>query len=207
MNLGWHLRREGGLELPAVSWQPEAPVRVASTSVLGGGIGPRAWFLNASVPAGYAADDPAADLRALAADVGLEGDGVGMLTAKDVRTAVVEEDEGVRVVATVGLGWPTWAAAPPDQAARVGGAGTVNVLAVVPAALGDAGLVNAVATVTEAKVQALLEAGVDGTGTASDAVCVAATGAGPAEHYGGPRSRWGAPLARAVHRAVLRGAR
>jgi adenosylcobinamide amidohydrolase len=180
-------------------------VRAASTSVLGGGIGPRAWFLNASVPAGYAADDPVSDLLALAAGAGLDGDGVGMLTAKDVRDVVVEEDDGVQVAATVGLGWPTWAAAPPD--ADVAVVGTVNLLVVVPAALGDAALVNAVATATEAKVQALLEAGVDGTGTASDAVCVAAADDGPAEAYGGPRSRWGAPLARAVHRAVLRGAR
>ena len=206
MNLAWHVRREGGAELPALSWHPPSPVRVASTSVLGGGIGERAWFLNATVTAGYAADDPAGELRALAAGVGLSADGVGMLTAKDVRSAVVEEDDGVRVVATVGLGWPTWAAAPPDAGVRVAEVGTVNVLAVVPAALGDAALVNAVATVTEAKVQALLEAGVAGTGTASDAVCVATPAGGPAEAYGGPRSRWGSPLARAVHRAVLRGA-
>ena len=206
MNLTWHLRREGDLELPAFSWRPPAPVRVASTSVLGGGLGSRAWFLNASVPVDYPADDPAADLRALAAGIGLEGNGVGMLTAKDVRLAVVEQEGGVLVVATVGLGWPTWAAAPPDPAAQVAGVGTVNVLVVVPAPLGDAALVNAVATATEAKVQALGEAGVPGTGTASDAVCVAAVGDGPVEPYGGPRSRWGAPLARAVHRAVLRGA-
>jgi adenosylcobinamide hydrolase len=206
VNLSWHVRTEAGLELSALSWRPPSPVRVASTSVLGGGIGPRAWFLNASVPGAYAADDPAADLRAVAAGVGLEGEGVGMLTAKDVRDVVVEEEEGVQVVATVGLGWPTWAAAPPD--ADVAVVGTVNLLVVVPAALGDAALVNAVATATEAKVQALLEAGVEGTGTASDAVCVAAAGSdGAAEAYGGPRSRWGAPLARAVHRAVLRGAR
>ena len=148
MNLAWHLRREGAVELPALSWRPASPVRVASTSVLGGGIGERAWFLNASVPAGYAAVDPAGELRALAAGVGLTGAGVGMLTAMDVRTAVVDEDGGVRVVATVGLGWPTWAAAPPDDGARVAGVGTVNVLAVVPAALGDAALVDAVATAT-----------------------------------------------------------
>ncbi|HZB71827.1 MAG TPA: adenosylcobinamide amidohydrolase, partial [Acidimicrobiales bacterium] len=158
MNLAWHVRPDGGLELPALSWCPPSPVRAASTSVLGGGIGPRAWFLNASVPAGYAADDPVSDLLALAAGAGLDGDGVGMLTAKDVRDVVVEEDDGVQVAATVGLGWPTWAAAPPD--ADVAVVGTVNLLVVVPAALGDAALVNAVATATEAKVQALLEAGV-----------------------------------------------
>ena len=205
MNLAWHVRSEGGLELSALRWCPPSPVRAASTSVLGGGIGPRAWFLNASVPADYAADDPVSDLRALAAGAGLDGDGVGMLTAKDVRDVVVEEDDGVQVAATVGLGWPTWAAAPPD--ADVAVVGTVNLLVVVPAALGDAALVNAVATATEAKVQALVEAGVDGAGTATDAVCVVALDEGPEEPFGGPRSSWGAPLARAVHRAVLRGAR
>jgi adenosylcobinamide hydrolase len=205
VNLSWH-RWGGGGALAAFSWRPASPVRVASTSVVGGGIGTRSWFLNATVPARYAGDDPATDLRAVAAALGLEGGGVGMLTAKDVRDVVLEEDDGVRVAATVGLGWPTWAAAADGDpsAARVG---TINVLAVVPAALGDAALVNAVATVTEAKVQALLEAGVDGTGTASDAVCVAAVDGGGPEPYAGPRSRWGAPLARAVHRAVLRGTR
>jgi adenosylcobinamide amidohydrolase len=77
-------------------------------------------------------------------------------------------------------------------------------------ALSDAALVNAIATVTEAKAQALADTGVAGTGTASDAVCVAAAAAigtdGEAETYGGPRSVWGARMARAVHRAVLEGA-
>ena len=207
MKLVWHTRHHGGADLPALAWRPPAPVRVAATSVLGGGIGERAWFLNATVPADYPAADPEGDLRELAAAMGLAGDGVGMLTAKDVRAAVRVDEGGVRVLATVGLGWPTWAAAPDGDDGRAQAAGTVNVLVVVPAALGDAALVNAVATATEAKVQALLEAGVDGTGTASDAVCVAAASEGPVEPYGGPRSRWGAPLARAVHRAVLRGAR
>jgi adenosylcobinamide amidohydrolase len=205
VNLTWHQRSEGGDELHLVTWRPPRPVRVASTSVLGGGVGERAWFLNASVPAGYARPDPAADLRGLARAVGLEGPGVGMMTAKDVRSAVVGQDGGVEVVATVGLGWPTWAAAPDDGHAPLG-PGTINLLVVVPVALTDAALVNGVATVTEAKVQALLERGVGGTGTASDAVCVAAAvGDGHPERYGGARSTWGARMARAVHAAVGRG--
>jgi len=63
--------------------------------------------------------------------------------------------------------------------------------------------------VTEAKTQALAEAGVPGTGTSSDAVCIAcpaAEPAGPVEPFGGPRSPWGARAARAVHRAVAAGA-
>ena len=43
-------------------------------------------------------------------------------------------------------------------------------------------------------------------GTASDAVCVAVRDHGPEELFGGPRSTWGARIARAVHTAVLQGA-
>jgi len=206
VNLAWHDRQEAGLELHAVTWRPRGPVRVASTTALGGGLGERSWFLNAQVPAGYAGPDPAADLRAIAASLGLEGQGVGMMTARDVRSAVLVDDDGVEVLVTVGLGWPTWAAAPDgDEVAP--GAGTINLLVVVPVRLSDAALVNAVATATEAKVQALLEEDVDGTGTASDAVCVAAPGTGSSEPYGGTRSRWGAVVARNVHAAVRRGVR
>lgn len=86
--------------------------------------------------------------------------------------------------------------------------GTVNIVVVLPVALSDAALVNAVATATEAKVQALLDAGLDCSGTPTDAVCVAAPdpGAQPGEPFAGPRSRWGARLARSVHRAVLESA-
>ncbi|MFD0904727.1 adenosylcobinamide amidohydrolase, partial [Actinomadura sediminis] len=84
--------------------------------------------------------------------------------------------------------------------------GTINILAVLPVPLTDGALVNAVVTVTEAKTQALLEAGFPCTGTASDAVCVAVPEAGTPEPFAGPRSVWGARLARAVHRAVRAGA-
>ncbi len=84
--------------------------------------------------------------------------------------------------------------------------GTINIIVSVPVPLGDAALVNAVITATEAKTQALLEAGVRATGTASDAVCVAAPAAGEQEDFAGPRSVWGARIARAVHAAVQAGA-
>lgn len=191
----------------ALVWRTPTPVRVASTSVLGGGIGERHWFLNMQVDADYPAVDPVGDLRRTAAALGLHGDGVAMMTAKDVRDVVLAEDGGVDVMATVGLGEPTWAAAP-DEPAAAHAPGTLNVLVVVPVPLSDAALVNAVATATEAKVQALFDAGVAATGTASDATCVAcAVDGDEAALYGGPRSTWGARVARAVHRAVLDGAR
>ena len=70
----------------------------------------------------------------------------------------------------------------------------------------DAALVNAIATATEAKAQALFELGIAGTGTATDAVCIATPADGRAETFGGPRSRWGSRLARAVRDAVRLGA-
>jgi adenosylcobinamide hydrolase len=87
--------------------------------------------------------------------------------------------------------------------------GTINIVAFLPVPLTDAALVNAVATATEAKVQALADHGLDATGTATDAVFLACPvpGASGTQPYGGPRSRWGWPLARAVHAAVLDGTR
>jgi adenosylcobinamide amidohydrolase len=79
----------------------------------------------------------------------------------------------------------------------------VNIVGIVPERLSPAALVNAVLTVTEAKAQALWDAGVAATGTASDAVCIVCPTDGPEHPFGGPRSQWGARLARAVHRAVL----
>jgi adenosylcobinamide amidohydrolase len=82
-------------------------------------------------------------------------------------------------------------------------AGTINLIVVLPVRLSDAALVNAVATATEAKAQALHDLGLDATGTATDAIAVACPAHGAPEPFGGPRSRWGGCLARAVYAAVL----
>jgi adenosylcobinamide hydrolase len=128
-----------------------------------------------------------------------------------VRRVTASREDGVAAAATVGLTHPSWAAAA-DAGTTAGTgaagiAGTVNIVAVLGRRLSGAALVNAVMTVTEAKSQALWEAGVAGTGTPSDAVAVLCTPSGPAEAFGGPRSRYGSRLARAVHRAVLDGSR
>jgi adenosylcobinamide amidohydrolase len=196
-------RVEDGVNLPLLVWRFAVPVLAVSSASLGGGIGPRHWVLNATVPGGYVRNDPEAHLAGLAAALGLDGAGVGLMTAVDTARRVTADDGGVTVVATVGLGHPTWAAAPDGSGHD--SAGTINVVAFVPARLADAALVNAVATVAEAKAQALGGLGVPATGTASDATCVLCPLDGPAEAYGGPRSTWGARLARAVHAAVRAG--
>ncbi|WP_243712828.1 adenosylcobinamide amidohydrolase [Actinomadura sp. 6K520] len=226
MNLETVWRAEDGARLAATVWRAGDGYRMISSAMLGGGVGPARWVLNAQVAGGYSRMDPVVHLTELAASYGLDGPGVGMLTAASVSRTMRRDDGGVRVSATVGLRVPTWAASPagrpdPELAPmHLDGApppawspGTVNIVVAVPVPLSDAALVNAVMTVTEAKTQALLEAGYSCTGTASDAVCVAAaTGGagaaatGPAEPFAGPRSTWGARIARAVHAAVHAGA-
>jgi adenosylcobinamide hydrolase len=193
----------------ALVWRFADPLRCVSSAPLGGGLGPRHWVLNVQVASDYGRLDPADHLRRIAGTLGLAGPGVGLLTAADVRRWQRTVDAGVCVDATVGVTHPTWAAAA-DVADVVGevaarAPGTINIVATVPVALSDAALVNAVATVTEAKTQALWDAGIAATGTASDAVSVACPSGPPASDFGGPRSVWGARLARAVHRAVLDG--
>ena len=197
-------RRESGRELPLLLWRFSSPARAIASAPHGGGLGARRWVINAGVPGSYSRRDPDRHLATLGISLGLPGRGVGMLTAADVRAFTTGADHGVEVVATVGLTHPILAAAPDEgPGERVG---TINVLALVPAHLSDAALVNAVATATEAKTQALHDAGLHSTGTPTDAICIVCTGAGSQSLFGGPRSVWGSRLARAVHGAVLAGA-
>jgi len=199
-------RREGGRAFPVLVWRSAEPLRTVATAPHGGGIGIRRWIVNAQVPWSYGRRDPDHHLGRLGVSLGLAGRGVGMLTAADLRRVRVTRDGGVEAAATVGLGHPVWAAAPDEPGAAVM-VGTVNVVAVVPERLSDAALVNAVATATEAKAQALWDCGVEATGTATDAVCIACPAEGRLHDFGGPRSIWGSRLARAVHAAVLAGGR
>lgn len=221
-----------GRDLPALLWRPGPGHRMISSAVLGGGIGERSWVLNAQVAHGYTRRDPEAHLAEIAAAAGASGPGVGMMTATDVlSTRALAHDGGAQALVTAGTGVHGWAAtdgteaatydasdARPEGAAPDGpGApycpeppyrpGTINILVALPVPLSDAALVNSVMTATEAKVQALLEYGLDASGTPTDAVCVAARvprpGA-PVEEFAGPRSLWGARLARAVYEATLR---
>ncbi len=200
-------RLEDGARLASLLWEFGPGWRAISSAMVGGGIGPVTWALNAQVVGGYRRMDPVEHLLEMAPP----GPGVGMLTAAAVDRFTRAADGGAEALATVGLRVPTWAAAPdgvPDpELAPMHLPGTINIIVAVPVAMTDAALVNTVMTVTEAKTQALVEEGFPGTGTASDAVCVAVRQDGPPELFGGPRSTWGARVARAVHDAVRRGTR
>jgi adenosylcobinamide amidohydrolase len=198
--------------LPFLVWRLDPPALVVSSAPVGGGLGRRDWIVNAQVPGGYDRVDLAAEVAACAGVAGVDRDGagVGMLTAADVTDVERASEDGVDVWSTVGIAVPTWAAAPDGDRSPspTPAPGTINVVVSLPVRLADAALVNAVATVAEAKAQALFELGVAGTGTATDAVCIvcpAGDGGGDraVEPFGGPRSTWGARIARAVHASVV----
>ena len=222
-----HHRDEQGRRLPFLVWRFPENWRAASSAAVGGGIGDRAWILNAQVAPDYARTDLAAHIAALARSTGIDADpdpdpdsgpgcgsdgsGVGLLTAADVTHATDVHDAGVVVRASVGIRLPVLAGTsepwtvPAPLTLRPG---TINLVVLVPHPLTDGALVNVLTSVTEAKVQALFEAGVRGTGTASDAIVVACPRAAAAperDPFGGPLSTWGGSAARASYAAVLAG--
>jgi adenosylcobinamide amidohydrolase len=197
-----HTRSEDGRTLPYLVWRFPRPLLVASTASSGGGTGYRSWAVNAQVSHDYARHDLDVHAAELAAGVRLDGAGVAMFTAADVTRVQRATDGGVSAEATVGLTHPSWAAAAGEPVAPA--AGTINIVAFLPVDLTPAALLGALCTATEAKTQALLERGIPGTGTPSDAVTICCPAEG-GEPFCGVRSEWGSRLARAVHAAVSRG--
>jgi adenosylcobinamide amidohydrolase len=198
-------RQEDGIELDVLVYRFEIAMLGVSSAIVGGGIGDRHWAFNAQVSSNYDREDITAHVGELAGPLALEGDGVGMLTAAKVRRRERASVDGVDVESTVGLSHPTWAAS--DDAEPTTRVGTINTVIFVPVRLSDGALVNAIASATEAKSQALFDAGIPATGTASDAVSLFCPLGGDIARFAGPRSLWGARIARATHQAVLSGAK
>ncbi|HEX3898711.1 MAG TPA: adenosylcobinamide amidohydrolase [Mycobacteriales bacterium] len=208
-------REEDGIELSTLVWRYASPMRCVSTAAVGGGLVDCSWVVNAQVPKGYHRDDLDAHGTEIAAGLDLDGIGVVMLTAVNVRSHHNASFEGANVTATVGVNDPTWAADPSADSRRIRDAatspvatpGTVNVVVSLPEPVVPAGLINLVATVTEAKCQAFADFAVAGTGTPSDAVTVICPVDGDPHPYGGPRSLWGARVACAAYDAIIAGLR
>ncbi len=186
-----------------------------SSATVRGGVRTATQLMNIGVPSDFArtdletyADEVAASIEMNSAERGAPGfnrDGIVLLTAADVSNAQRHATTNVTVDATVGVSKPTWAA-DPDGGWNEWSAGTINLVIQLDVALDQAAAVNAVMTATEAKTQAMIEAGIPGTGTASDAIVLAwpiADGV-RVERFAGPRSNVGSQVAIAVHAAITR---
>jgi adenosylcobinamide amidohydrolase len=200
---------------------------VVSSAPVGGGVVRARSLVNLHVPLDFAASDLETPIERLARARALPPPWVGFLTAAATDRAEIAIARAADVIAlavvTVGLSHPIAAgraedyasassvARTADVAAAARAHGTINAIVIVDAAIDHAGLVNAVATVAEVKAEMLAAAGVrcvDGsvaTGTATDAVAVAATGRGSRYRFAGPASVPGAAIARAARTALTRG--
>jgi len=186
-------------------WRFDPPRLALGSAPVGGGWGPLAWVLNIGVPLDYSRTDLGQHSTEVAADAGVIGPGATLFTAVDVRLVQRAEEAALTVDATVGVTKPTWAA-DRDDAYTSWPPGTINTVVQMPVELDPGAAENAVMTITEAKTQALLDAGIPGTGTASDSVVICwPPDHQPVERFAGPRSLWGARLARTVYRAVSAG--
>jgi adenosylcobinamide hydrolase len=185
--------------------------RCLSSAVVGGGLRLADAWLNLQVRHGYARMDPDVHLRDEMAARGLDRTAtLGVMTAARVDRATEHAEAGTRAITTVGIGVPLAAAG--RLLREVPTVNTINIVVLTDAPLTDAGLVYAVQTATEAKAQALADAGVaaanhpgPATGTATDSICIAAV-PGETEPFAGPMAPAGAAIARCVHGAVLEGA-
>jgi len=184
---------------------------ISSTAVLGGGMRLGRCIVSMHVPSDYAGRDPAGDIRDAAQREGWVAD-AGLMTAVPLDRAEVSvkaaDGATVAVIVTAGVTRPCAAGSNrrPLAAAR-----TINIIALVDAPLTSAAALNVMTAITEAKVLALIEAGIrtaDGelaSGTATDAVVVACPrmGNGAVWKFGGPATPPGWAAAAAT-RAALR---
>jgi len=176
-----------------------------SSAAVGGGIREIGWLVNIGVTSDYSRTDLDDHAAEVAAELELVGPGVALFTAAAIDQVTRAEHGGVVVDATVGVSHPSWAA----DLTAVGHEwvpGTINSVVQLPVGLEPGAVINAVATATEAKVQALVERGIPGTGTASDAIAIVWPAHAEVERFAGPRSPVGASIAQAVHEAVWKGA-
>ena len=186
-------------------WRWDTPMMSVSSAAVGGGFTEIGWVVNVGVPSDYGRTDLADHAAEVAAALELFGPGVALFTAAAVDQVSRAEHGGVVVDATVGVSHPTWAA-DVSVVSREWVPGTINAVVQLPVGLEPGAAVNAVVTATEAKVQALVERDIPGTGTASDAIAIIWPAHAVFERFAGPRSTVGASIAQAVHQAVWNGA-
>ncbi len=162
--------------------------RAASTGV-SGGIRNVSTLLNHTVPAGFRCDEPAKELELVAAGAGLGKEFFGLLTAVPVQRTCVLQYDFVTVFVTAGV------QEDPGKAT-----GTINIIVSSGEGMDDAALLETIMVATEAKADALREAGYPISGTPTDAVISACEGK-VAHHYAGRITDVG----RRVYEAVKRG--
>jgi len=183
-------------------------MRILASTLRNGGYVESDTVLMMQVERGYDGQDPVGELKGICHELKLPEDTVCFMTAADIRrviTTVSETYHGVQAVtlATAGVINAVMAGEllPESLVNSLKKPGTINILVAVNLPLEPAGLANAIITVTEAKTAAMMDTGVRGTGTTSDAVAVACQ-LGNGALFAGTATDVGIAIARSVRRAV-----
>lgn len=204
------------------------PRRVLSSAVLGGGFCNASFILNHWIRKDVAINNqdlrfklreqPALYLQNLIQQLGLEGVGVGLITAVNIPKKLVVvrrdfQDIGVEGFFTVGVGNAVRAGDPATDPETDGTRpiGTINIILITNICLSDAAMVEAIQVATEAKTAVLLESGIKScvssnhaTGTGTDCTAIV-SGHGQPVRYCGTHTRMGELIGSVVAEGVREG--
>jgi adenosylcobinamide hydrolase len=206
--IGIEFKRAQGYKVMVV--RLPGPMRVLSTTVLNGAYTISDTIIMVQVPLDYSGNDPESEVKAVLVELGLSDGTVCFMTAADMEKVITVDEQEYHgceslVIATAGVKNAVYAGEliPDHIMAQLGGKGnhTINIMVILGRPLHDIGLANAIITTTEAKTAALMDCGVRGTGTTSDAVAIVCP-IGEGEKYAGTATDAGICLARAVRNAV-----
>jgi adenosylcobinamide hydrolase len=183
-------------------------MQVLASTLRNGGYVEADTVLMMQVDKGYDGQDPVGELREICRRFKLPQDTVCFMTAADLHKVITTASEtyhGVQAVtvATAGVINAVMAGEllPESLVDSLKKPGTINILVAVNQPLEPAGLANAIITITEAKTAAMMDTGVRGTGTTSDAVAIACR-RGKGTLFAGTATDVGIAIARSVRRAV-----
>lgn len=163
----------------------------ALSSGVGGGRKAVKNILNVQVPHNFSHNDPEGYIQDLAASMKLEGGYVALLTAVEMKNVRILHDACVTVFVTAGLTNPS-------------SFGTINIIVISSEALSEGAIAGTIITATEAKTRALIDKGLQFTGTTSDAIVVACENSSQGEPilYSGPATPFGSRVAKLVRLGV-----
>jgi adenosylcobinamide hydrolase len=148
-------------------------------------------ILNVQVSHDFSHDDPKSYIKGVAASMALQGGYLALLTAVEMKNVRILSDACVTVFVTAGLTNPS-------------SFGTINVIVISSEALSEGAIVGTIITATEAKTRALIDKGLQFTGTTSDAIVVAYEKSSEGEPilYSGPATPFGSRVAKLVRLGV-----
>ena len=148
-------------------------------------------ILNIQVPHDFSHDDPKSYIEGVTASMTLEEDCLALLTAVEMKNVRILSDGCVTVFVTAGLTNPS-------------SFGTINIIVISSEKMSEGAIAGTIITATEAKTRALIDKGLEFTGTTSDAIIIAyeQTGEGEPILYGGPATPFGSRVSKLVRAGV-----